>query len=433
MQTVVITEPSEARATTWPLVVPLEGVLGKTNLLLEYLLVLLKRNPLCALLLPVWFFQGRAYFEQQVIRRVTLEASLLPYRQGVVAHLKAERAQGRSLLLATTHDVHFAWQVANHLNLFDVAFASHKRVAISQEIRELLEPRKRTFWDYLRPLRLRHWLKNVLLFVPVVAAHRFLEPVMLEKTALAFLAFGCCASSGYLVNDLLDLAADRRHPQKRLRPFASGELSLGYGMVLVPILAGLGCLMGWLVSPMLLGALLLYMVLSATYSFWMRQVELLDVIALAGLYTMRILAGSAAVAITLSNSLLAFSTFLFFSLALVKRYGELAVMRSVDGDNAKARGYQLNDEELLASMGIASGYLSVLVLALYINSATARLLYGRYQLMWLLCPLLLYWISHVWLIAHRGKMPDDPLVFATHDRTSRILILLMMAVVAFAL
>jgi 4-hydroxybenzoate polyprenyltransferase len=165
----------------------------------------------------------------------------------------------------------------------------------------------------------------------------------------------------------------------------------------------------------------------------MRKVVLLDVIILAGLYTMRIMAGSAAINLWPSHWLLAFSTFLFFSLALVKRYGELVIMRRIDGAGATARGYELDDGELLAAMGIASGYLAVLVLALYINSDTAQALYQRYQIIWFLCPLLFYWISHVWLIAHRGSMPDDPVVFAMSDRTSQILALLMLAVTLVAL
>ncbi len=165
----------------------------------------------------------------------------------------------------------------------------------------------------------------------------------------------------------------------------------------------------------------------------MRKIALLDVIILAGLYTMRIMAGAAAVAIWPSHWLLAFSTFLFFSLALVKRYGELVIMRGVEGPRATARGYELSDGELLAAMGVASGYLAVLVLALYINTDTAQAFYSRYQLIWFQCPLLFYWISHVWLIAHRGKMPDDPVVFTTNDRTSRILALLMLVVTLVAL
>jgi 4-hydroxybenzoate polyprenyltransferase len=179
--------------------------------------------------------------------------------------------------------------------------------------------------------------------------------------------------------------------------------------------------------------LFFYFALTTSYSFYLRKVALVDVIVLAGLYTMRIMAGSAAIMIWPSHWLAAFSTFLFFSLALVKRYGELVIMRNINGGAAKARGYELSDEELLASMGIASGYLAVLVLALYINTDTAHILYKRYELIWLLCPLLLYWISHVWLIAHRGRMPDDPVVFATNDKISRVLALAMLAIAVFAL
>jgi 4-hydroxybenzoate polyprenyltransferase len=183
----------------------------------------------------------------------------------------------------------------------------------------------------------------------------------------------------------------------------------------------------------LLAILLIYLALAAMYSFYVRKVVLLDVIVLAALYTIRIMAGSAAVSIWPSHWLLAISTFLFFSLALVKRYGELMIMRRIDGNGATARGYELDDGELLAAMGVASGYLAVLVLALYINSDKAQVLYGRYELIWFLCPLLFYWISYVWLIAHRGKMPDDPVVFAVSDRTSQIVALLMVAITLVAL
>jgi 4-hydroxybenzoate polyprenyltransferase len=236
-----------------------------------------------------------------------------------------------------------------------------------------------------------------------------------------------------VINDSFDLPSDRHHPRKRFRSFAAGDLPLSYGLAMSPALVGLGCLIGTLVSPLFLCVLLIYLALSLTYSLHVKKVALLDVIVLAGLYTMRIMAGCAAIAIWPSHWLLAFSTFLFFSLALVKRYGELVIMRTIDGDGARARGYEVSDGELLAAMGIASGYLAVLVLALYISSNTAQALYGRYELIWFLCPLLLYWISHIWLIAHRGRMPDDPVVFAMSDRTSRILGLLMLAVTVLAL
>jgi 4-hydroxybenzoate polyprenyltransferase len=230
-----------------------------------------------------------------------------------------------------------------------------------------------------------------------------------------------------MINDLLDLPADRHHPSKRYRSFVAGELPLFYALSMIPALVGFGSLIGMLASPIFLAVAWIYFGLSFMYSLRVRSIALLDVIVLAGLYTLRIIAGSASVAIWPSSWLLAFFTFLFFSLVLVKRYSELTV------SHGKARGYELSDQELLASMGISSAYVAILVLALYINTATAHILYRQSGVLWLLCPLLLYWISHIWLSAHRGKMCDDPLVFVATDRTSRILIILMLAVTASAL
>jgi 4-hydroxybenzoate polyprenyltransferase len=287
--------------------------------------------------------------------------------------------------------------------------------------------------EYLRALRPQHWLKNMLAFVPLLAAHLFVQPLLLGRTLAVFLAFCCCASSGYLVNDLCDLSADRRHPRKRLRPFASGRLPQLYAMVMAPALAGVGCVSAWMVSGLALTVLVLYMALTLAYSLSFKKVELLDVLVLGCLYTLRIVGGAAAIDIRPSIWLLAFSMFLFMSLALVKRYSELMTMRTVDGERATARSYQLGDAELLASAGTASGYVAVLVLALYIASGAAQMLYSRHQLMWLVCPLLLYWVGYLWLNAHRGKMHHDPLVFAMRDRRSRILIMLMLAAAASAI
>ena len=468
-----------------PLAVDLDGTLLKTDLLLESFLVLLKRKPFCMFLLPLWLLKGKAYLKQQIAARVELDADTLPYRTELLDYLRRERDEGRHLVLATATDVSLARQVADHLKLFHLVVASdgvtnlageakrdcltnifgvrgfdyigndrsdlpvwsaarnaiavnpaprlHSRAAPEARIQPLFDAPKQSWTRLLKPLRLRHWLKNFLLFVPLLAAHRLFEPESLLKSFLAFVAFGCVASAGYVWNDLFDLASDRRHPEKRHRPFASGDLPVFYGTWLIPSLVVLGSLVGFLVSPLFLLALWIYLVLTASYSFYARKVVLLDVILLAGLYTMRIMAGSAAIAVWPSQWLLAFSTFLFFSLALVKRYGELVIMRRVEGEQAKARGYELGDGELLAAMGAASGYVAVLVLALYVESDAAHHLYGRFEMMWLVCPLLLYWISHVWLFAHRGKMPDDPVVFAIHDRTSRILIALMAAIMVLAL
>jgi len=476
---------TSAEPDVHPLVVDLDGTLLRTDLLSESLLVLLKRNPLYILLLPFWLLKGKASFKHEVAQRASLDVRVLLYREELLNYLKRQRAQGRTLVLATASDRTIAQLVAGHLKLFDLVFASdgitnlageakrdrlvsefgargfdyvandrcdlvvwrsarngivvnpsrglQGRLAQVTHVVRIFSRRRQTLADYLAPLRFGHWLKNLLIFVPLAAAHWITEIALWRKTILAFLAFGLCASGGYVLNDLFDLDSDRCHPEKRLRPFAAGNLPLVYGFALVPGLLVLGCVIGVFVSPLFLTTLLAYLTLTTTYSLYVRRVVLLDVIFLAGLYTMRILAGSAAIAIWPSQWLLAFSTFLFLSLALVKRYGELVTMRRVDGDQATARGYELGDGELLASMGVASGFLSVLVLALYVDSDAAKRLYGHYELMWLLCPLFLYWISHIWLVAHRGKMPGDPVVFATGDRVSRILIALMLIVALLAL
>jgi 4-hydroxybenzoate polyprenyltransferase len=472
-------------AVLLPLVVDLDGTLVKTDLLLESLLALLKQKPWCLLMLPVWLARGRAYLKQQIARRVPLNAAALHYRSELLKYIREQRDLGRTIVLATAADARYAQQVAEHVKLFDVVIASDGTTNLSGEskrerlvsefgdkgfdyaanhrddlfvwssarrailvaasplvrsgaqrrttIDRVFEAGTRGWSDYLRPLRPQHWLKNVLIFIPLLAAHRFHEIHLVQNAVLAFVAFSCCASSGYVINDLFDLVADRHHPRKRLRPFASGDLPLSYGLVVVPCLAALGFILAATVSPLLVTVLSIYFASTLTYSVYAKHIALLDVIMLAGLYTMRIMAGSASIVIWPSYWLLALSTFLFFSLALVKRYGELVIMRRIDGNGAKARGYEIGDAELLAAMGVASGYVAVLVLALYITSATAQALYGQRHILWFLCPLLLYWISYVWLTAHRGRMPDDPLVFATTDHTSRILGLLVLATAIAAL
>jgi 4-hydroxybenzoate polyprenyltransferase len=451
------------------LVVDLDGTLVKTDLLMESLVALFRKQPLCLFLLPLWMARGKAWFKHEVARRVSLDVTTLPWRTEFIASLGRQRGDGRSLVLATGSDERIARQVADHLKLFDLVLASDgitnlcgkaKRDCLvsrfgekgfdyaadggggsdlavwssaRQDIHLNSESPARKAVEGLKALRLPHWLKNLLVFVPLAAAHRLHDVALLEKSTMAFVAFGCCASSGYLFNDLLDLEADRHHPHKRLRALAAGDLPLSYALVAIPALLIFGCWLGFVASPLLCAILAIYFAMSAAYSLHIKKVAVLDVLFLAGLYTVRIMAGSAAVGIWSSHWLLAFSTFLFFSLALVKRYGELVIMRRVDGDGAKARGYELGDAELLATMGTASGYLAVLVLALYIASDKAQMLYAHRELLWFLCPLLLYWISYIWLAAHRGKMPDDPVQFAIRDRTSGILILLMMAMGLVAL
>jgi 4-hydroxybenzoate polyprenyltransferase len=467
-----------------PLAVDLDGTLLKTDLLLESLLSLLRRSPLSLFLLPFWLLKGRAHLKREIARRGYLDVSLLPYRTDLLERLRVEHEKGRSLVLATASDEQLAQQVANHLRIFDSVLASdgstnltgeRKRECLVSQFGEkgfdyagndtrdlavwssarkaivvspnpqlvqavervtavefVFEEPRPSLGEYFSALRPQQWLKNILIFVPIFAAHSFIELPLLGEAFLAFLAFCCCASAGYVFNDLFDLAADRHHPKKRLRPFASGRLTLLYGFAMVPVLTVLGCTLALLVSQLFLAIVLVYFATTFTYSLYLKKIVLLDVLVLASIYTFRIFAGAEAVGIRPSGWLLGFSMFVFTSLAFVKRYGELVVMRSVDGEHATARSYELSDAELLATKGTASGYAAVLMLALYISSGAAKALYGRHELMWLLCPLLLYWLGYIWLVAHRGKMRDDPLVFALRDRTSRILILLMLGVALLA-
>lgn len=281
-------------------------------------------------------------------------------------------------------------------------------------------------------LRARHWVKNLLVFVPLITGHRLGDTPLLGLAALAFVGFCLAASGGYLLNDLLDLDHDRRHPWKRNRPLATGSLSVAHAWALAALLVvGATALGWWTLSRMFVASLVCYVALSATYSLYLKGIVVLDVLVLAALYCVRIVAGGIATATFVSPWLLAFSLFLFLSLALLKRYIEL---RRASPDRAEAwrpgRGYVPEDLDLLRSVGPVTGYLSVLVLALYINSETASALYQSPVWLWLIVPLLLYWITRIWLLANRGGITEDPVVFATADGVTYLIGALVAAVLA---
>jgi 4-hydroxybenzoate polyprenyltransferase len=267
-------------------------------------------------------------------------------------------------------------------------------------------------------LRPHQWAKNALLVAPLLAAHRVADIAALGKVFLGLVAFSLCASSMYVLNDLLDLEADREHPRKSTRPFACGELSVATGLALSPALLAAGVAISLTLPIKFRLALAAYCALAVAYSFVLKRFAVLDALALAGLYTLRIIAGAGAATVALSFWLLVFSAFLFLSLALVKRYAELEALRRRQRLQALGRGYRVEDLPLLLSCGTAAGYLSVLVLALYINSPDIQGLYHRPKAVWLLCALVLYWITRVWITAHRGDMHDDPVIYALRDRVS---------------
>ena len=458
-----------------PLCVDMDGTLVRTDLLFESTLALLKRNPLYLFALPFWLLGGRAHLKQRIAQRTNVDIPTLPWDPRVVELLQAER-QRRPLVLCTASDHVLADAVAQHLGCFerviasdgsrnlsghrkaeaiveaygergfdyagnetrDLAIWAHARQAWVvnagdglaeragkvSEIASVLPRERAGLRTWFKALRVHQWLKNVLVFVPLLAAHQFLQPAAVAQAIAAFIIFGVCASSVYVLNDLLDLGADRAHPRKRKRPFASGRLPLVAGIAIAPLLTIVAFVAAYLLNPRFALVLLGYYVLTLAYSLYLKRIAMLDVLVLAGLYTVRIIAGSAAIASGLSFWLLAFSMFLFLSLALVKRYTEVAAQPSNGQEQIKGRGYAASDAGLLATLGGASGYLSVLVLALYIDSTASAALYRHPQWLWLMCPLLLYWISRVWIIAHRGAMHDDPVVFAVTDNVSRAVLVL---------
>lgn len=300
---------------------------------------------------------------------------------------------------------------------------------------DLAPPRARSRGLALvQALRPHQWVKNLLVFVPVVLDHKLVDALTMTKAVTAFVAFCCAASGAYVLNDLLDREADRQHPGKRQRPFASGELRPALGAALVPLLFGTAYALSWSsLSIRFLELLTVYVVLTTAYSLYLKRVAVVDVLLLAGLYTLRVLAGIAAAHVRFSAWLLAFSMFLFLSLAFLKRYTEVSAMEGDPGEPVHRRGYIRGDREWLGSMGGASGYLSVLVLALYISSEQVVALYGDPLILWLACPLLLFWTSRMWLLAHRGRIHEDPIVATVRDPGSYVTGALLALVLYLAL
>ena len=284
---------------------------------------------------------------------------------------------------------------------------------------------RRPLQAFVQALRPHQWSKNLLLVVPAVMGQVWMRPEVMVDLAVGFVAFCLVASGGYLVNDLLDVEADRRHPEKRRRPFAAGDLPRAAGYLLGPALILAGLALGWVaVNGPFGGLLAVYAVVAILYSSWLKHQLLLDVIVLASLYTLRLLAGGAAAGVEVSSWLLGFAMFFFLSLAFAKRLLEIAATGDADGGApvSRTRPYRPVDLPAFRSMGPTSGLLSILVLALYVASDAVKALYGHPGFLWLLCPLLLYWIRRVWFLALRGELHHYPVVFALTDRVSYVVI-----------
>jgi 4-hydroxybenzoate polyprenyltransferase len=479
-----VTATDHATKTGTPLCVDLDGTLIRSDLLVESALALLAHQPWAIFSMLGWLFRGKAHLKRQIAQRVDLDPAALPYNQELLAWVADQRPK-RHVVLCTASDAKLATPVAEHAAVFDEVIASNGEVNLSgsNKAKALVDRFGDKGFDYIgnapvdlavwkhahaalvveggqalskaasrvarverrfevrsgglkawtKALRVHQWIKNVLVFLPLLASHRVFEVGTVALALLAFVCFGLCASSVYITNDLLDLPSDRQHHRKRNRPFAAGTLPLIAGPIVAVLLLVAGFGLAFFVSHQFVAVLLGYYILTTAYSIRLKRIMMLDVVVLAMLYTTRILAGIAAIHTKPSFWLLAFSMFIFLSLAMVKRYTELLALQASGKVKASGRGYDVDDIPLIQSMGSSSGYLAVLVLALYVDSTASMSLYRHPHYLWLLCPLLLYWISRTWAIAHRGVMHDDPVVFAVMDRTSQILGVIAAVIVAAAI
>ncbi len=482
-----------------PLCVDLDGTLVKSDTLVDSVLAIARQHPALLVKIPGWIGQGKASFKQHVTSAVELDVEHLPYNQPLLEWLLAEHAAGRAIYLATAADRRLAERVAAHLGIFAGVLASdgatnlaggNKLAAFRAQFgdtfcyignaspdvellkvcespmvanpqRSLSAALRRagvapvcTFDDrtpavrsWLRAVRLHQWAKNTLIFVPLLLAHAW-NMAAIAAAALAFLSFGLCASATYIINDLLDIEADRKHPRKRRRPFAAGDISAFAGVAAVVLMMAASVVLALFVPHLFAASpggypldkpfrfiewLALYTATTLTYSFYLKRKLLLDVFVLSGLYTVRILAGSAATGVPVSTWLAGFSVFFFLSLAFVKRFSELESLRERGGSVSSGRGYWVGDLEQLRALGTGAAYAAVVVMTLYISNPETTRLYLHTTRLWLVVPVLLLWLSQVWMLASRGEMHDDPVVWACTSKRSLLMGLLMAFVVWWAL
>lgn len=455
--------------TQQPIVyVDLDGTLSPSDVLLECCLQLLKKNLLYGFPMLIWALRGAWYFKLQVAKRIDPNLDFLPIDSQVLERLNQLKSAGHELVLASASIHRDVSKVAKRLGLFDrviasesqnlkgrrkleaidqdregrpfiyfgdskadlpiwgkanVAFGVNTRWSVRQKARlagvslNRIDSPQPVFKPWLKAMRLQQWAKNALLFLPLIAAHAA-ETALWLNMVWGFLAFGLVASATYIWNDLMDLHADRQHPRKRHRPMASGALSIPKAFLFMKVLglAGFGVAL-WKVGLAFTLTLAIYTAVTLLYTFVFKRTAFVDVLLLAMLYTLRVIAGGVGVNIELSSWLLAISLFVFLSLALVKRCAELEFLQ-LEGAQPQGRGYRMSDLSYLVSMGISSGFVGVLVLALYVDSQNGSMLYQTPEYLWGICPLFLYWLMRIWIMTSRKEMIDDPVHFAINDRVS---------------
>jgi 4-hydroxybenzoate polyprenyltransferase/phosphoserine phosphatase len=473
---------SESTAAGRPLVVDLDGTLIHSDMLWEAIVLFLKKNVLRAWLLPIWLLRGKVGFKEQLAREVgmDLDPAALPYDQTVLAMVRAERARGRVVVLATGSQRVFAERIAAHLGLFDLVLSTGDGVNLTShnKARRLAELYGSRGYDYIgnsradlavwadcsdaycvhaKPFRLadgrstthsgsvrggaakalvkamrpRQWLKNLLVFVPMLAGHA-LDLWTFEASLVAFIAFSLCASSAYLLNDALDAQDDRVHPTKHRRPIASGALPLPVALLASPLLALAAIVLCASTNPLLLLVVLTYFATTVAYSVYLKRLLMVDIVTLAILYSLRILGGSAATGIAPSFWLLAFSFFIFLSLALLKRHSELFNLHRDGKEKTRGRGYTTADKGPIGIMGINAAFVSVLIFMLYFNSDNVLDLYASPAWLAGILPLLVFWLGRLWVLAFRGEVNEDPVLYVSKDKVSLVVVALCLGLAVLA-
>lgn len=459
------------------LVVDLDGTLIKSDMLYESFFAVLRTNIGLAFKAILKGLRGKAAAKEYLAAQSVICEPLLPYNENVIEFIKDFKRGGGRVELVTATNQNLAERVAKHVDLFDEVHGSsstqnlkgvtkakflvakfgrgnfwymadhaadipvwreskkaitvNASLGLRKKVEKLHKPtehlgsRSNVYLPYLRALRPHQWLKNLLVFLPMIAAHELTHDKLLSSV-LTFMSFCLVASAVYIANDALDLESDRSHPRKRFRPFAAGALALSSGLVLMPLLLGLGLFLAALVGENSLIILTAYLASTSAYSLRLKRIAVLDIFTLSILYVMRVFAGGVSTDIHLSSWLLTFIIFLFFSLAAVKRQAELIDLQARGATSTSGRGYQVQDLPVIMAAALTSGYVSVLVLAIYVSSPAVSELYSAPTALFGICWILLWWITRVVFLTNRGRMHDDPVVFAIKDKASFLALFIVM-------
>ena len=470
------------RSEAPPLCVDLDGTLLQSDMLLESFFAMIRERPVSVLQVPLWLVKGKAHLKAQIARRVDFASSHLPFNEEVMQYVREQRTKRMAVLVTGTHQS-LADSVASQLDIFDEVIGSSLEINLtSHQKRELLENRygvggfdyigndkddlnvwpaarqamvvstssglaslqTQTFdrifsirasslSDYFSLLRVHHWSKNALIAVPFFLDHRFDDGAAFVTVVLAFLSMSLLASATYIFNDMLDLQADRQNSTKCTRALASGTVPIVRGIQIIVLLVFLLFLIALILPQAFIAVLLVYLIATLTYSLWLKKKTMLDVITIAGLHTLRVVAGIVVIQAEWSFWLLAFSMFFFFSLASAKRVAELINLQLEGRQSPVGRDYQVADIPVMLASGVSTGFISIMIVALYINSEKVQTIYTNPMILWLLCPVLMYLIGRIWMFTARGHMHEDPIVFAVRDRGSIYAALLIGAIIITAL